>query len=145
MESTKNAQSSSNGKTRRWPMVIFCSILNLAGTNVFVLYQNNSDAKLRILLSWPRNSVVQGLENSVHNDRLPLELSVTIKKVLVKFYRLLSISTTFTPTFIGRIKKNPSGNHEMNQFVGNVPHYFKTNSFPNEPYNLCVYICSFLI
>lgn len=78
---------SSSRKTRRWPMAIFYRILDLAGTNAFVLYQNCPGARLRrgdFLLSLARELVLSSLKERVYNDRLPRELRLTITRVLGK-------------------------------------------------------------
>lgn len=78
---------SSSRKTRRWPMAIFYRILDLAGTNAFVLYESCPGAKLRrgdFILSLARELVLPILKERVYNNRLPRELRLTIARVLGK-------------------------------------------------------------
>lgn len=78
---------SSSRKTRRWPMAIFYRILDLAGTNAFVLYESCPGAKLRrgdFILSLARELVLPILKERVYNSRLPRELRLTIARVLGK-------------------------------------------------------------
>ncbi|KAI8420457.1 hypothetical protein MSG28_008945 [Choristoneura fumiferana] len=75
---------SSSRKTRRWPMTIFYRILDLAGTNAYVLYKGCLGTKLRrgeFLKSLARELVLPSLQQRVYNDRLPRELRLRIKRV----------------------------------------------------------------
>lgn len=74
-------------KTRRWPMSTFYRIMDLAGTNAFVLYQSCRGAKLRrgdFLLNLAREMVLPCMKERVYNTRLPRELRLTISRVLGK-------------------------------------------------------------
>ncbi|GBP44058.1 hypothetical protein EVAR_85212_1 [Eumeta japonica] len=76
-------------KTHRWPMAIFQRMLDMAGTNSFVLYQMSADSddKMRrgsFILNMAGELVLDHVKIRVHNERLPRELRMTISRVLGK-------------------------------------------------------------
>ncbi|CAK1580135.1 unnamed protein product [Parnassius mnemosyne] len=76
-------------KTRRWSMAIFQRMLDMAGINSLVLYLNctDSDEKMRratFLLNMARDLALNHTKTRVYNERLLMELRMTITRVLDK-------------------------------------------------------------
>lgn len=78
-------RGSGSGKTRRWPQAIFYRLLDMAGVNTFVLYEQCQGAKLRrgdFVLHLARELVLPALKQRVYNEKLPRELRMTLRRVL---------------------------------------------------------------
>lgn len=81
----KCAIYSCSRKTRRWPQAIFYRLLDIAGINAYVLYNEYPECKMRradFLMHLARELVLPALKQRVYNEKLPRELRMTLRRVL---------------------------------------------------------------
>jgi len=70
--------------TRRWPMVVFYSLLNVIGINSFLIYSSNNQESLsrRLFLKKLSHELVEHhVKRRCYTNSLPTELSLKVKKL----------------------------------------------------------------
>lgn len=83
----KCAKMSTSRRSRRWPLTIFYTILNIASVNAYIIYSNFSTKKLKRLYfvkNLARQLVSEHLERRLVNTHLPRALRQNIAMVLKK-------------------------------------------------------------
>ncbi|KAK9680741.1 Transposase IS4 [Popillia japonica] len=84
----KCANYSTSRRTRRWPMAIFYSILDIAGVNAFILYgsyrDNVSMLRIKFMKMLSFELVQDHLNKRLVNERLPRSIRLNIGTILRK-------------------------------------------------------------
>lgn len=83
-------------RTRRWPMAIFHTILNISAVNSYIIYSslNHDLSRLKFMKNLGRFLVEPHMIRRLHNQHLPRELRYKIAEILDKKVPTSEISKT---------------------------------------------------